>query len=239
MPENRFFIETPFQKDEIVELTGDEFHHLNVMRRKKGDAIQLVNGRGELAKGTLQEIAKRDARIEIHEIVHEPKSKKNLILAQSIVRLPALEMILEKGTELGVTEFWLFPATYTEKKELSEHQNLRLRHMTISALKQCGRVYLPPIEIKPSLAKWSSFEGQKFFGDLRVDAPYLSTCRHTQDQLIFFVGPERGFSDDEVFHMEKKLGAKGVRLHENTLRVDTAAICASILLSTNHLDKLK
>lgn len=227
MPENRFYIETPFQENEPVELTGDEFHHLQVMRRKSGDEIELVNGRGELAKSTLQEIGKRSARIQVKQIIRMQKKAKKIVLVQAIVRLNALEYIVEKGTELGITEFWLFPATHTEKKELSDHQRKRLQFMSISALKQCGRLDLPPIQEKPPLLKWLPFEGQKFYGDVRKEAPPFSP--NGDADLFFFIGPERGFSDPEVQFMENSLHAKGVKLHDNILRVDTAAITAAVL----------
>lgn len=229
MPENRFYIEVPFQENGLVELSGDEFHHLHVMRRKPGDKIELVNGKGELAKSILQETGKRSARIEIRQVLRMEKKEKKRILVQAIVRLSALEYIVEKGTELGISEFWLFPAVHTEKKEVTDHQRKRLQLMAISALKQCGRLDLPPIHEKPPLQKWASLKGEKYYGDVRKEAPPFFSSKASEN-LYFFIGPERGFSEAEIEWMEKNQ-VKGVKLHENILRVDTAAITAAILIS--------
>lgn len=229
MPENRFYIDTSFEEEANIELSGDEFHHLHVMRRKPGDAIELVNGRGELAKSVLQEMGKRSAQIEIRQIIRMQKKEKKHILVQAIVRLNALETIIEKGTELGISEFWLFPAVHTEKKEITDHQRKRLQLMSISALKQCGRLDLPLILEKPPLQKWPALKGLKYYGDVRKEATsFLSP--HSNEDLYFFIGPERGFAESEIQWMEKNQ-IKGVKLHENILRVDTAAIAASLIIS--------
>jgi 16S rRNA (uracil1498-N3)-methyltransferase len=186
-----------------------------------------VNGKGSLAKGKITELSKRSAHIEIEEIEHREPGKK-IILAQGLCRQNSLEYIIEKGTELGASEFWLFPAQYSEKKLFSDHQKQRLKNLTISALKQCGRLYLPMVYEKPPLQKLKDVPGQLFFGDVRQNAPLLSTT--TSQEITFFVGPEKGFTDQEVQFLENTLKAQGVKLHENILRVDTAAL-ASIYLT--------
>ncbi len=237
MPENRFYIDTDFKENAPVELIGDELRHLHVMRRKKGDSIELANGKGSLAKGVLIDLSKRSALIEVDDISHIPQQTQKIILAQALVRPSSLEYIIEKGTELGASEFWLYPATFSEKKTISLQQNLRLKNLTISALKQCGRLYLPRIYEKPPLQKWPPFSGQIFFGDIRPKTPLFSKrSLHSQKDILFFVGPEKGLADPEITFLEKSLNATGVSLHENTLRVDTASLAAvflSYLLSKN------
>jgi 16S rRNA (uracil1498-N3)-methyltransferase len=220
MPENRFYFDGELEG--IIELADDELRHLRVMRREVGDHIELVNGRGVLAKGVVTAIAKKSASIQIEERVHTPYKGKKIILAQTLPRLHNLDTIIEKGTELGAFEFWLFPAARSEKKELSESQQRRLRHLTISALKQCGRLYLPAIHVKPALEKWDALPFKGFFGDVRPEAKMVATF---PNDLIFFIGPESGFTEAETAQLEK-WGVTGVKLHENILRVDTAAIVA-------------
>ncbi|HSX11947.1 MAG TPA: RsmE family RNA methyltransferase [Rhabdochlamydiaceae bacterium] len=221
MPENRFYLDADLEHE--IELSGEELRHLQVMRRKVGDPIELVNGRGYLAHGTITQLNKRSAMIQIDTCDQEPEKGRKIVLIQALTRPHSLEYIIEKGTELGVSEFWLFPAVLSEKKALTPSQELRLKNLTISALKQCGRLYLPAIHMKPSLEKWKPFSGQKFFGDLRPEAPLFSTCS-LEKTVYFFIGPEKGFAAAEVGFLEQALGAQGVKLHDNILRVDTAAL---------------
>ncbi|MBI3236928.1 MAG: RsmE family RNA methyltransferase [Chlamydiales bacterium] len=144
MPHERFFIDKPLCPQEIVLLEGDEFNHLSrVMRIQIDESVELVNGRNQLATATLLEISRHSAKLQIHHLTEDKKKKQQIILAQAIPRLNRLEYILEKGTELGASEFWLFPGIRNEKETFSQNQRLRLEHMRINAMKQCGRLDLP------------------------------------------------------------------------------------------------
>jgi 16S rRNA (uracil1498-N3)-methyltransferase len=227
MPSNRYYAPVPFIKDESIFLEKEEAHHLcHVMRTKVGEEIELVNGLGELAFATLSSIKKDEAELLITSVSTSNKPEPQIILAQAIPRLNRLEFIIEKGTELGVSSFWLFPSIHSEKENFSQNQQKRLEQLTISAMKQCGRLTLPSLLLKPSLVSWEKPEGTILFGDTQEKAPWLAeVLKEKQEPLIFFVGPEKGFHQKELAHLEK-IGAQGVKLHQNILRVDTAPIVA-------------
>lgn len=236
MPAERYFINTDFLPHEFKELSGSEFHHLiHVMRSKKGDAIELINGRGALVQATIKEIARDKATLHIHEIDQAPPSPCRLILAQAFAKQNRLDFILEKGTELGVDEFWLFPGHHSAKKECYPSQLERAQSVTIAAIKQSGRLYLPSLLLKPSIEKWNkSSLPTLFFGDLSLLAPMLGASLKEISShsfpLTFVTGPEGGFSEQEV-NLLRSLGALGVRLHDNILRTETASLMALSLLS--------
>jgi 16S rRNA (uracil1498-N3)-methyltransferase len=92
----------------------------------------------------------------------------------------------------------------------------------VNALKQCGRLFLPQLLLKPSLSHWEKPSGSLFFGDLSK-APKLSGP--FSDSVTFFIGPEKGFSPAEIAHL-KTFSAHGISLHTHTLRAETAAIVA-------------
>lgn len=224
MPAERFYFDAPFT--ETVALKGEEFHHLaRVMRAKVGDSIELVNGKGALAKGVITSLHSDAAEVKISSVFQDPKKHPQIILAQGLSRQNHLEWIIEKGTELGVTSFWLFPGEKSEKKEFKEK---RLKHLAVSAMKQCGRLYLPSIEKKPPLSSWKPLSGSLFFGDLESQMPLP---KPQIEPIIFFVGPEKGFSPNELDILQKNLKALGVRLHENILRTETAGIVALAQIS--------
>ncbi len=89
------------------------------MRIQEGEIIELVNGRNELAQAKLIEIEKKRARAEIVSVVKTEPSRP-IILCQALPRPNRLDTIIEKGTELGMTELRLFPGERSEKKNLSE-----------------------------------------------------------------------------------------------------------------------
>lgn len=239
MPSDRYFINAPLVQGSHVTIEGNEHHHLvHVMRAKAGESVELVNGKGFLAQGLLQALSKREAQFLIESVVYEEPPTFSLVLAQAVPRMNRLDLIVEKGTELGMSSLWLFPAERGERQKLTEHQFDRLRNLAISAMKQCGRLYLPEIVIKSTLTECTSAfqEGVLLFGDLSPNAPSLIKFWPDiaqKSEIIFFVGPESGFSDAEEIALKKR-GAHGVALHKNILRTETAALTALALLQHLH-----
>jgi 16S rRNA (uracil1498-N3)-methyltransferase len=234
MPHHRYYLDAPFLESETLVLADEEFHHLaRVLRARKGDVVELVNGRGQLAQATVTELKKRDAELHILRVSEGTGQKSPLILAQALTRMNHLEWVIEKGTELNVTSFWLFPAILSEKNLLSKTQSTRLDHLMISAMKQCGRLDLPTLETKPSLLEWTSLQGTLLFGDTVEGTPYLwdlPLSKPLPAPIFIFIGPESGFESRERVFLQESLQAKGVRLHANILRAETAPLVALSLI---------
>ncbi len=212
MPHNRFYHPdlSPLQ----ITLTGDEHSHLfKVMRAHEGTTLELIDGKGSLALGTVLTIDKKSAQIALSKKQHHnPPSETTL--AQSLIKQPKLELVIEKCTELGITDFHLFPAEKSERDHLSDNNLLRLHNIIIAATKQCGRLYLPTIHIhsKIPLLKDAAY------ATLKGNPPHLLST----NVKGLYIGPEAGWSA----HEEKQLQAKPVTLHSLTLRSETAAIVA-------------
>lgn len=231
MPAERYFIPAPLIEDESLTLEGAEFHHLaHVMRTAVGDEVELCNGRGELAIGEVVELKKKkSATLRLKTVRFEPSPKTALILAQAMPRLNRLETIIEKGTELGMTELWLFPGERSERKELASSSLERMRSIAIAAMKQCGRLYLPEIRLKPTLKQWKEIPTPAYFGDTNPDAPLFWQAWQPQPaSLLFFVGPESGLTEQEEAFL-RHAGVQGVKLHSHILRTETASLAALTL----------
>jgi 16S rRNA (uracil1498-N3)-methyltransferase len=231
MPANRYYHPQLFQANSEIYLEGAEQHHLvSVMRTHVGDSVELVNGLGQLAIGALAAIEKKHAKLVLLSVTSVPAEPGQRILAQALPKMARLECILEKATELGVSAFWLFPGAHSEKQQLSQNQLERAHHILISAMKQCGRLFLPEITLKPPLKQWRELPLPAFFGDLHPEAPAAWNSLPAAENLLFFIGPEAGFAEEEVRQLQH-LQAKGVKLHNNILRTDTAAIAAAFLMA--------
>jgi len=225
MPHNRYFVDNPLIEGDSLLLEGNESHHLtHVMRQKPGDLVELINGKNSLALAQVEKILKHQTLLQIQSSFTKKIEKPKIILAQALPKLHALELILEKGTELGADAFWLFPGRLSEKNQVKPEQLTKWRQWTIAALKQCGRLDLPEILIYPPLEQWEKPEGLLYFGDLRPSAVKMGPSKTSP--LLFFIGPEKGFHKEEIELLEKKWQALGIKLHDNILRVETAAITA-------------
>lgn len=229
MPVDRFYCAQNLRKDDSIALADQEYHHLaHVTRAKVGDRIEVVNGQGQLAAAEIESLSKKSGSLRILSVEEFPKPREKIILVQAIPRMNRLDFIIEKGTELGMSELWLFPGEKGERVKLTEQQVERLLLVAISAMKQCGRLYLPPIIVCPPLLKWKTIPIGSFYGDLKPDAPsFLAALSKVglESAIHCFIGPESGFSEQEIACLMSG-GAMGVSLHHNILRTDTAALAA-------------
>lgn len=226
MPAERFYANVDLYTETIA-LEGAELHHLaHVMRTRVGDLVALVNGKGQLAQAKVSAISKNSARLAILSVTSIPVPIPHIILAVPFMRLSKLELVVEKCVELGAGAFWLYPAQYADKHNLSPHQLERLLHIAISAMKQSGRLDLPEIKIFNRFADLFQSDHIYCFGDTRPNAERIKQ----QKQMVFITGPEKGFSEKELKLLDEK--ATGVKLHDNILRAETAPIAAMSLSLT-------
>lgn len=230
MPDNRFYIDAPLTGDSLT-IEGEEAHHLlHVMRARNGDAIELVDGKGVLAEAKVESCGKRDVKVLITKIHEVCPPFFPLIIAQAMPRFNRLDTLLEKGTELGMSALWLFTGERSEKAILSDNQKERAHKIMVAAMKQCGRLYLPEIRLLPPLKKWTRPDFPLYFGTLEEGVPSLMKAWKPADGAIFAVGPEKGFSLEEL-QLLKHLGGTGVTLHPNILRTETAPLAALSIMS--------
>lgn len=219
----RSFVDIPLKKGDLLELSKEELHHIKkVLRIAEGDHLELVNGKGDLAIGIYQ------GSIKIHSTTHTPKSPYKKILALANPLQNHLEFIIEKATELGITHFFLFPSTKSPIPTYSAPKKDRLTKITISALKQCKRLHLPEIIYLPSLQALPP--ATYYLGDPKGSPPRP----HPDIDVGFIIGPESGFTPDELSYFTHYLKAHPTKLSDNILRCETAAIVSAFLI-TSHL----
>ncbi|MBN1914775.1 MAG: 16S rRNA (uracil(1498)-N(3))-methyltransferase [Parachlamydiales bacterium] len=227
MPINRFYIDKPLREGDTISLFGTEFHHLQVMRLIVNDTIEFIDGKNNVASARILSISKEEAICSVLQVLSYPPPPQKIILFQAIPKQNRLDAIVEKTVELGVSKIVFFPGDLSEKKNLSPSLLERLQTIAISAMKQCGRFDLPSLIFIPSLTSCSP-QGECFFGDTRKKSisfhNYLSS--QNKESISLFIGPEKGFSPEEIIFLEKKILAQGISLSSYVLRTDTASIAA-------------
>ena len=228
MPANRFFLNTSFNEKAHVLLEGSEWHHMvRVMRVELGDRVELINGQGALAVANVLEHRKKSSLLVINSLSFTPPDLK-LGLAQSLVRSSKLKLVIEKGTELGVTDFYFFLADGGEVKVAKEKQ--KWQEVAMAALKQCGRLHMPRFHVFNSLDEsLNKMTLPAFYLDTSDNAPLLKNCVHVKE-ATFFVGPERGFTEQERALFASNT-VQGISIHENILRTETAGFVALSIFS--------
>lgn len=234
MPAERYFIHSELQTGSTVPIEGAEFHHMaHVMRSKEGDHVEIVNGSGFLSFGEIRKMSKHSAQIYLHQAEFTPKKSFEIILAQGIPRINRLDYLIEKATELGMTQLWLLPTARSERKSFTQEQLIRFQSIAISAMKQCGSLWLPSITVYQPLMSLSMQPYPLFFGDLDPKAPLFTHVWENnlpKQGVIFVTGPESGLTNEEIDHLCAIKGV-GVKLNDHVLRTDTASILAVGLMA--------
>ncbi len=136
-----------------VTVEGDEFHHsIRVVRARAGEEVELFDRAGNAARGVVETIERDRAVIRTGEALPSRESSLAIHLAMAVIQLEKFELVLQKGTELGVKTF--IPLV-TERVELRPERYSgkmdRWEKIVFEAVKQCGRTLVPKIEAASGL----------------------------------------------------------------------------------------
>ena len=197
------------------ELADADLHHLaRVLRLRPGVEVCATDGAGGWRTCTFDGSS---ALVPMGDVGHEPRPTPELTVAFALVKGEKPELVVQKLTELGVDRIVPVDARHSVVRwdEARARKHLeRLRRVAREACTQCRRLWVPEVDDLSSVA------------ELRARGAVLAnvggrTLRRTD--VVIAVGPEGGWSDDELD------GAETVTLGGHVLRAETAAITAGAL----------
>ncbi|MDQ3014647.1 MAG: 16S rRNA (uracil(1498)-N(3))-methyltransferase [bacterium] len=230
---HRFFIEEHLRNKKDITIYDDEVIHQwkDVFRLRAGDKVILLDDSGYEYLSEIGLLAKGKAEVKIIEqTVSDILPTKEVWLFASIIKKDNFEWILEKGTEVGVTHFVPVLSDRTEKKDINMDRAYKIVR---EATEQSGRGKLPQVFEPASLEEAlendvTSFiafhmDGEPFSVSLRDD------LRASEDSLGILIGPEGGWSDNEL-ELFKEKNIPIYSLGKGVLRAETAAIVVPSLI---------
>ena len=98
---------------DLIQVTGDTVHHLNVARARENEKILLLNGKGQKLLGVIQAFSKKSIDIKITESENVAEGH-GLLLAIAMPKKDAFEDILKIAVELGVREIYPLTSNYSQ-----------------------------------------------------------------------------------------------------------------------------
>jgi 16S rRNA (uracil1498-N3)-methyltransferase len=218
----------------IVTLTSDEARHLReVLRLKTGDEVQVFDGAGREFRAVVSQARREFAELEIGDEIESPKSESplQLTLAVALLKGEKFDLVVQKGTELGVNRFIPLVTRYADIRLRDESDAAkrvtRWQRIALEAAKQCGRAVVPEISTPVSFESVIS-EASPCFMFSERGGQALNTDLETQD-LTAIVGSEGGWSDEEL-DQARAANVPIVTLGGRVLRAETAAIATAVLL---------
>lgn len=209
------------------------FHQVkNVLRMKDGERIIVLDNDGFEYELEIQEFLKEKivgSVLARRKNTAEPALR--ITLYQAIPKkMELFELVLQKGTEIGVKKFVPLITARTERKSLSKQG--RLFRIIKEAAEQSGRGVLPelaePETFKNSIERWKKeLAPLALLFDQRGGKFSLKNDKETA--IAVFIGPEGGFTHEEL-DLAKNNGVKIVSLGSRILRTETAGIVIPALL---------
>lgn len=213
-----------------LSLTDDYYNYLvRTLRLQAGDLFEIVNGLPEVHVFKIITADKKKLQAEFVEKYpenNEPAVKLTLI--QPLLKGEKLDYVLQKSTELGVSNFLLYQAERSSIKITEQNKKLlRWQKIIEAAVCQSRRSFLPELKLYNGLAALLP----KMSIPLYFAAPTAAANPNfVVNELAVVVGPESGFSEEESALLQKS--GQAVSLGKTTLRTETAsvALCAKILI---------
>jgi 16S rRNA (uracil1498-N3)-methyltransferase len=228
----RFFISSEQAAGSRITITGEDVRHIvSVLRMKPGETLLLCDGKGAEYTVKIVQAGKLEISTEIVSQSRRDIRSPLIILGQGLPKSDKMDFIVQKATELGVTEIIPLKTERTIVKVKDEGKRVvRWQKIAREAAMQSNRVDIPVIG---EIASFKAF--------LRTLNPELRTLRllpweeGTQPikevlrahvdvkKIIVLIGPEGGFSASEA-EAAKEKGFHLVSLGLNILRTETAAV---------------
>ena len=224
---------------DCIELEVGAARHLtSALRMTSGQLITLFNGQGGEYVAELVEAKKGKATVRITEFDKtDRESSLSVHLAIGISRGERMDWIVQKATELGVSEITPLFSERTEVKLNGERLEKKLRHwqqVSISACEQCQRNLVPSINPALTLDQWLSqdtgnAEQLKLVLHHRSDK---SLAQHQPPKsACLLVGPEGGLSDNEISRAMDN-GFAALTLGPRVMRTETAPLAAISIMQS-------
>ncbi|NVJ06808.1 16S rRNA (uracil(1498)-N(3))-methyltransferase [Myxococcus sp. AM001] len=238
----RLFAPLPEPAPAEVELTGERRHYLlQVLRLEEGDALEVFDGKGRAFEARVAHVTPDVVRVTLGTARVAPPRREVSIL-QGLPKGDKLELVLQKGTELGATAFHPVATARSVVKlepKRAEERTSRWTKIVEEAARQCRRNDVPRVATPAPLvdAARSLSPGTTLLvldeeeSAVPLGDAFRAAGAGTAVALV--IGPEGGLAREEVEAL-KALGARPVTLGERILRTETAALAALAVMM--HLD---
>lgn len=241
MSRRRFMISSRSIRDGYASFNGDLFNHMvRVLRLGTGDGVTLVDEAGNEHPGIIDQVSREWVAVRI-EAPHRPPAVEDqgveITICQALPKGEKVDLILQKGTELGVRDFQLFGGRRSVARVRRDQIAAKLerwQRITAEAARQCNRRSIPAVSWFPSAAEAAGSTSQElrlllWEGERKYSLKSVLADRTCPASVIVAVGPEGGFDPFEVQQFLQQ-GYLPVSLGSRILRTETAAIAIAAIL---------
>jgi len=235
---NRVFVEDHLEGGLVLTLDQRATHYLfNVLRCQNGEYISLFNESTEwLSK--IDKIDSKEVKVLIEKNIKSADKREEITLYFSPIKKNQTELIIQKCTEIGVTNF---QPVLMERTNFSSFNIDRLSLIAIEAVEQSEQMRIPNIH-KPI-----KFE-ELLFKDKKNQITLVCSVEENNNSIrnvvknnnsanySLMIGPEGDFSESEMDNILNKENYFTVSLGDTVLKSETASITAAAILKDSLLN---
>jgi 16S rRNA (uracil1498-N3)-methyltransferase len=224
----RLFFPKSLSINLTAKLDKSQSHYVNkVMRIKVNKIFSLFNSSGEW-EAKILDISKNIVEFNVTKQLRQKENTKELWLAFSPIKSNYLNFMIQKATELGVTKFLPIIFDRTVVRKINKE---RIEKVTIEAAEQSNRINIPSIEESQNLKSFLNNNINLIFTDLNSENKKLDLKKTTEKPTCIIIGPEGDFSEFEREQILSFKGVQPIKINENILRSETAAISAISIIN--------
>lgn len=241
----RFFVPPETLLADPVVITGDAHHHLrNVLRVKPGARVQLLDGSGNYCNTEIISVDTKQSTATVLGRGNKPQSGLKVALMQALPKGDKFDMVLQKGTELGVHRFQPILTEHAIPNlspERMQKKVQRWQRIVSEAARQSRRYTLPEVAQPQPLVEALAEQSSAFKLILwESGAVPIAQAMPSEppDEVRLLIGPEGGFSEREVT-AATKAGYQAIHLGPRILRTETAGLAATPILQYLYGDWLQ
>jgi len=217
----RLFFPENLSTNLSLTLDKSQSHYLiKVMRINIGNNFSLFNQNGEW-EARITKITKGIVEFLIIKKIRSKDNDKEIWLAFAPIKINYLNFIIQKATELGVSKF---TPILTERTIVRKINEKRINKIIIEASEQSNRLKVPKLEEMVKLDNFLKLNQKTniIFGDLNTNNTKLHV--KNTEPLCILIGPEGDFTEKEREKILKLKNIIPLKINENILRAETAAI---------------
>lgn len=223
-PTVRLFVEEELREGQALVLSEGPSHYLRtVLRKSEGAVVGLFNGQSPEFAATLVAVGKKAVTVEIGAQVAAFEPVEPLTLMFSPIKRTPMEWVIAKATELGISDFQPVLMDHTQSDRMKAE---RLEAIAIEAAEQSERLTIPrfhaPMKLREAVEDCTGVIGVAV--ETSGFEPVVKVLEKNTSFQALMIGPEGGFSPDEVAWLATQEGVVGLGLGPRILKAETASI---------------
>lgn len=237
---HKFFTPSNYIFDNKGKIVGEDVKHIyKVLRLSEGEEVVLNDCAGVEYLAKISEVTKSEVTLDIIEKLDiNNESDVEIVLFQGMPKAQKMDLIVQKGTELGISKFIPLITERVDVKLKGDFKKLdRLNRIALEACKQSKRSVIPevlsPIGIDELINEINAFdlilvpyENKEDYG---IKGLMKDIDKENIKRVCIIVGPEGGFEESEIERL-KDAGSYIITLGKRILRTETAGFVATSLI---------